>query len=83
MNAWLLAALALLPPFALAMFRAGRGGMASRIVAVQLASGLATFILAVMTFAFDQSSFIDLPLALALLSLPGMLLIILFWERWL
>jgi multisubunit Na+/H+ antiporter MnhF subunit len=36
-----------------------------------------------MTFAFDQGSFIDLPLALALLALPGTLAMALFLERWL
>jgi multisubunit Na+/H+ antiporter MnhF subunit len=42
-----------------------------------------TLILVLMTFAFDQSSFIDLPLALALLALPGTLAMTLFLERWL
>jgi multisubunit Na+/H+ antiporter MnhF subunit len=36
-----------------------------------------------MTFAFDQPALIDLALALALLSLPGTLLLSLFLERWL
>ena len=36
-----------------------------------------------MTFAFDQSSFIDLALTLALLTLPGTLVMALFLERWL
>jgi hypothetical protein len=35
------------------------------------------------TFAFDQPSFIDLPLCASLLNLPGGLLIALVLERWL
>jgi multicomponent Na+:H+ antiporter subunit F len=83
MTSWLLAAIGLLPAFSLAVFYAGRGGTARRLVAAQLASSLAAIILATMTFAFDQSAFMDLPLTLALLSFPGMLLIALFLERWL
>jgi len=52
-------------------------------ITVQLATAVATLILALMTFAFDQSAFIDLALALALLALPGTLLMTLFLERWL
>ena len=40
-------------------------------------------VLVAMTFAFDQPSFMDLPLAMALLALPGSLLIAMFLERWL
>lgn len=83
MIGWLLATIGLLPAFGLAVFCAGRGGTMRRLVAAQLASSLAAIILAAMTFAFDQSAFMDLPLALALLSFPGMLLITLFLERWL
>ncbi len=83
MTAWLLAALALLPPFGLAMWCACRGGVVTRLVAWQLASSLAAMVLVAMTFAFDQPSFVDLPLAMALLALPGSLLIAMFLERWL
>lgn len=83
MTAWLLAVLALLPPFGLAVLCACRGGTASRLVAWQLASSLAAFVLVAMTFAFDQAAFIDLPLAMAILALPGSLLIAMFLERWL
>ena len=65
------------------MLGACRGGTAQRLVAMQLASAVTTLILALMTFAFDQSSFIDLALCLALLTLPGTLLMALFLERWL
>jgi multisubunit Na+/H+ antiporter MnhF subunit len=84
LNAWLLGSLALLPALAVPVFIACQSGStATRLVAVQLATSLATLILILMTFAFDQGSFIDLPLALALLALPGTLAMALFLERWL
>jgi multicomponent Na+:H+ antiporter subunit F len=83
MNGWLLAAIGLLPAFGLGVFYAGRGGIARRLVAVQLAGSLASLILVALTFAFDQSAFMDLPLTLALLTWPSMLLIAFFLERWL
>lgn len=83
MSVWMLAVLGLLPPLAAAMLTACRGSTADRLVAVQLSTGLTALMLAVMTFAFDQSSFIDLALVVVLLSLPGTLLMALFLERWL
>ncbi len=83
MTAWMLATLALLPAMAVPVFAACRGSVAARLVAVQLATVLASLVLSLMTFAFDQSAFMDLPLAVALLSLPGTLVIALFLERWL
>ena len=83
MTIWMLAVLALLPPLAVPVIHACRGDTATRLVAVQLATGVTTLVLALMTFAFDQSSFIDLALCLALLTLPGTLLMALFLERWL
>jgi multisubunit Na+/H+ antiporter MnhF subunit len=83
MTVWMLATVALVPPFAIAVLSACHGSVAARLVAVQLATAVATLILALMTFAFDQSGFIDLAFALALLTLPGTLLMTLFLERWL
>ena len=59
-----------------------RGGSGDRLAAIQLASSVFTIVLAVMTFAFDQSSFIDLALAVPLLTVPGTLAFTLFLERW-
>jgi|GEM_PF-852193 len=83
MTDWTIALIALLPPLAVALSAACRGPVARRLVAVQVAGSVATLVLAVMTFAFDQSSFIDLALCLSLLSLPGALVMALFVERWL
>ena len=83
MSVWMLAVLGLLPPVAASMLAACRGSTANRLAAVQLATALSALMLAVMTFAFDQSSFIDLALVVVLLGLPGTLLMALFLERWL
>ncbi len=83
MTVWIAAAIGLLPPAAAALIAALRGKVAQRLVAVQLATALASLLLALMTWAFDQPSFIDLALTLTVLSLPGTLLMALFLERWL
>ena len=83
MNPWMAAAIALMPPFALALLAASRGRIAARLIGVQLATSFAMIQLVLMSFAFDQSAFIDLPLTLALLTLPGTLLMAMFLERWL
>lgn len=83
MTIWFAATLGLLPPLLVAVIAAGRGAAGGRLLAVELATSLATFLLAAMSFLFDQPSSIDLALALALLALPGTLLLCLFEERWL
>lgn len=80
---WLIAAAALLPPFLAAALAAGRLAVASRLVAIEFASSLAIMLLITLSFAFDQASSIDLALTVALLSLPGTLVLALFVERWL
>ena len=80
---WLAAALALLPPFALAVVASGRAALRFRLVAVQFATSLATLLLVALSFALDQPATIDLALILAVLTLPGTLLFALFQERWL
>lgn len=82
MTMWEAAVAALLPAFAIPVLAALRGGSGDRLAAVQLASSVATIVLALMTFAFDQSSFIDLALAVPLLTVPGTLVFTLFLERW-
>ncbi|MHB1303929.1 MAG: monovalent cation/H+ antiporter complex subunit F [Acidiphilium sp.] len=83
MTPWMLATIALLPPLAVPLILACRGALANRLIAVQLAAAVTVQILVLMTFAFDQSAFVDLPLTLALLALPGTLAMALFLERWL
>lgn len=83
MTPWMLALVALVPAFAVPAVAATRGGTADRLVAVQLATSVATLMLALMTFTFDQSASIDLALTLTFLTLPGTLIIAAFIERWL
>jgi multicomponent Na+:H+ antiporter subunit F len=78
-----MACLALALPLGVPVIAACRRLPAMRFVALQVLVALATVILVLLSFALNQSSFVDLPLALALLSLPGSLLMALFLERWL
>ena len=83
MNAWLVATILLLPPLLVPVYVATRENANNRLVAVQVASTLAALIIALMTFAFDQSSFIDVALCVTLLAVPGTYLYTVFMERWL
>ena len=80
---WTIAFLLLLPALAIPIVAALRGGTADRLAAVPLAGSMATLLLILVTFVFDQSSFIDIALCLALLTLPGTLALAMFVERWL
>jgi multicomponent Na+:H+ antiporter subunit F len=83
MTIWMAAVLALLPVLTVPVLSALCAGEAgTRMIAVQFAAAVTCLILVLLSFAFDQPSFIDLALALALLSLPGTLAIALFLERW-
>jgi len=77
---WTVAFALLLPAFAVPVAAALRGGVADRLAAVPLAGSVAMILLALAMFVFDQSSFIDIALCLALLTLPGTLVLALFLE---
>ena len=83
MTVWMAATLALLPALLVPVCLACRGPLGARLAAVQLTTTMTTLILALMTFAFDQPAFMDLPLTVALLAAPGGLVMALFVERWL
>jgi multisubunit Na+/H+ antiporter MnhF subunit len=82
-SAWLLAAIALIPPLVVAVAMCARGPVGARLVAVQFAAALAVPLLVTLTFALGEASSIDLALSLALLGLPATLLFAVFAERWL
>ena len=82
-NPWLATALALVPPLLFTTIAAARTTVRYRLVAVEMATSLTIIMLVVLSFAFDQASSIDLALTVALLTLPGTLLLALFEERWL
>lgn len=83
MTVWDAAVIALLPAFAIPVLAGLRGSTADRVAAGQLAGSVAMIVLALMTFLYGQDSFIDLALALPLVSLAGTLAVALFLERWL
>ena len=74
MNGWLLAALVLLvgglPP---ALYLGLRGDAVGRLVGLQLTSAIAVAFMLVFAYADDRSSYLILPLVLALLSVAGTL----------
>ena len=80
---WLVALVALLPPLAASLVLAWRGAVAGRFVAIQLAGSVTLLILAIMSFAFDQASSIDLAVTFGVLTLPASLLYAVVLERWL
>ena len=83
MNAWLLAALALLiglVPCAIVCL--GSTPM-ERLVGLEMAGTVDTLILLVLAQAYHQAIFFDLAVVLALLSFAGGLVFARFLERWL
>ena len=60
-----------------------RAPLSDALVAAQLASVLFALILLLLAQAYQRSSFADLGLAMALLSVPSGLLVGHFFERWL
>ncbi|MBB2206120.1 monovalent cation/H+ antiporter complex subunit F [Gluconacetobacter takamatsuzukensis] len=83
MTIWTGAIVALLVPLGLTIIAARRGRSVRRLAAMQMASFLSAALLVLMTFAQGEPGFMDLPLALALLGLPGSLLIASFYDRFL
>jgi multicomponent Na+:H+ antiporter subunit F len=83
MSVWSIGVWALLPAFAVPILVALRGTVAARMVAVQLATALAITMLMVMSFAFDQESYVSLAAALAIMNLAGTLVVAATVERWL
>ncbi|HYZ39287.1 MAG TPA: monovalent cation/H+ antiporter complex subunit F [Stellaceae bacterium] len=83
MNVWLVCTIALFPPLAVVFYVGFRGDLADRLVAVVFASSMTTLVLVLMSFAFDQPSLVDLPLAITFVSLPGLLVFAHVIERWL
>ena len=83
MNCWIVTALALLvcmvPCFLLCL----RGDAMSRLVGLEAGSTMAVMVLLALTEAFNQSSFVDLALTLALLTYGSGLVFARFLERWL
>lgn len=83
MSAWLLAAIALLPPVGVGVAMCARGPVGARLAAAQFATAVGVLLVVCLTFVLKQASSIDVALVLEILSLPATLLFAVFAERWL
>jgi multisubunit Na+/H+ antiporter MnhF subunit len=81
MNAWLIAALALVLALLPAAFVVVRFPPIDRLIAVSLATNIASLVLLVMAVGLRQPSFCDLALTLAVLQPPAALVFVHFMER--
>jgi multisubunit Na+/H+ antiporter MnhF subunit len=83
MTIWRAASVCILLALFVPAWGAFRGSPFSRWAGIQLGTSYTILLLSLLTYVLDQSSFIDLPLALAMLSLVATLLFAHFYERWL
>ncbi len=82
MNAWLIAALALLPGFVACAFVLYRAGIMDALVALNLGGVLASLELVLLAEGLSRAPFYDLALALAALTFSGGLVFVRYLERW-
>lgn len=83
MNAWLLAAAALLfalVPCGVAVFR---GNVIERLIGLETAAMIGVLLLVLLAEGFHRKNMLDPALTLALLSFGGSLVFVRFLERWL
>lgn len=84
MNVWLVAATVLLGGLLPCGWVLLRGGILDALVALELASTLATVVLLLLAEGFHRSSYFTLPILLAGLSFVGSLVFVRFLgDRWL
>ena len=83
LNAWLIAAAALLVGLIPCAVVIARKGLANGLAALQLAGTLTTLAALALAVGFRRSIVADIPMALAVLSFPTSLLFAHFLERWL
>ena len=82
MSIWYAAAMALMLAEAPLLWRLARGGLLGAMAALQAAQVLSVLVLICLAEGLGQSSFLDLAVALALLTAPGGLVFARFLERW-
>ena len=82
MNPWLFAALALLPGFLACGVVLWRATLINTVVALNLAGVLATLEFALLAEGFQNTTFFELALVLAVLTPAGSLVFLRFLERW-
>ena len=83
MSVWTLAALVATAVLALCGFEIARGSIATRLVALQFAGGVAALDLLLIAQSFGNESAYDTALAVSLLSFPAGLVYARFYGRWL
>lgn len=83
MNAWLVAALALLVPMAACGWACCRGRTADRITALMLSGEVATLLFLVLAAGYHRDFYLDCALAAAILPYPSSIVFAHFFERWL
>ena len=82
MNAWLIAATALLFGIVPLLIVCVRHSALDALVALELASTITTFVLMLLAQGYNRDPFFDLALVSALLSFAGALTFARFLERW-
>lgn len=82
MSVWYGAGAVLLLAQVQLLWRLTHGGLLGALAALQAAQVLTVLALMCLAVGLDQSSFLDLAVALALLSAPGGLVFARFLERW-
>lgn len=81
MNLWLLASVALLPPFVSTVWVTFRGSSESRLVGLEYAGLVTVLMLVFLAEGFGRADFIDLALALGLLAFGGGMVFARFLEN--
>jgi multicomponent Na+:H+ antiporter subunit F len=81
-NEWLLAALALLAGLVPCGVVCLRGDPVNRLVGLEMAGTVDTLVLLLLAQAYHRVIYLDLALALALLSFAGGMVFARFLERW-
>ena len=83
MNLWLWSALAMLLALVPALVVSFRGDVGHRLVGLEFAGCVVTFVLVMLAEGFGHPSFYDLPLTLALLAFGSGMVFARFVQRWL
>ena len=81
MNLWITASIAVGAALIPCAFMSLRGSPERRLVGVEMGSVLLTIILVLLTVGYGRLPFIDLPLTIAVLSLPAGLVFARFLEK--
>lgn len=82
MSDWMIAAVALALGYVPLVAVIGRAKLLDRLVAAQMASVLTILELELLGQAFSESFYLDLAMAVALLSFPAGLAFVYFYARW-